>query len=266
VSDRLSPDLPKAPEKIEGPPPPAVVKPSADDRVLLEGPHSRFRELLILVRAVRDFIRGFRGLHFVGPCVTVFGSARFPAGHQYYELAREVGGGLVRLGFTVMTGGGPGVMEGANRGAKEAGGRSVGCNVQLPHEQFPNQYLDRYVTCHYFFVRKVLLFKYSYAFVVLPGGLGTLDELTEALTLIQTGKILQFPVVLMGSTYWKPFTELLREMVTLGTVAASDLDLFLVTDSVSEAMAHIDHYAIRQFGLIRRKAPPPKKWLHEEAL
>ena len=119
-------------------------------------------------------------------------------------------------------------MEAANRGAQEAGGRSVGCNITLAHEQFPNRYLDRYVTCHYFFVRKVLLFKYSYAFVVLPGGLGTLDELTEALTLIQTGKILQFPVVLMGVTYWKPFTDLLKEMVAHGTMSATDLDLFLV--------------------------------------
>jgi uncharacterized protein (TIGR00730 family) len=260
------PDLPDAPPKIEGPPPPRVVERSADDQVLLEGPHSRLRELLILLRAARDFIRGFRGLHFVGPCVTVFGSARFPAGHQYYELGREVGGALAGLGFTVMTGGGPGVMEAANRGAKEAGGRSVGCNVKLPHEQFPNKYLDRYVTCHYFFVRKVLLFKYSYAFVVLPGGLGTLDELTEALTLIQTGKILQFPVVLMGTTYWKPFTELLREMVTVGTVSATDLDLFLVTDAVPEAMAHIEHHAIRRFGLRRTTYPAPRKWLGEEQL
>jgi uncharacterized protein (TIGR00730 family) len=260
------PDLPNAPKKIDGPPPPPVVEPSVADQLLLEGPHSRGRELLILLRAVRDFIRGFRGLHFVGPCITVFGSARFPAGHQYYELGREVGAALAGLGFTVMTGGGPGVMEAANRGAKEAGGRSVGCNVTLPHEQFPNKYLDRYVTCHYFFVRKVLLFKYSYGFVVLPGGLGTLDELTEALTLIQTGKILQFPVVLMGSTYWKPFIELLREMVTLGTVAAADLDLFLVTDAIPEAMAHIEHHAIRRFGLKRRKAPPPKKWLGEHSL
>ena len=260
------PDLPAAPEKIEGPPPPPVIERSVDDRVLLEGPHSRRREFLILLRAIRDFIRGFRGLHFVGPCVTVFGSARFPQGHQYYELGREVGRAVANLGFTVMTGGGPGVMEAANRGAQEAGGRSVGCNVTLPHEQFPNKYLDRYVTCHYFFVRKVLLFKYSYAFVVLPGGLGTLDELTEALTLIQTGKILQFPVVLMGTTYWKPFLDLLREMVTVGTVAPTDLDLFFVTDAVPEAMAHIEHYAIRRFGLKRRPYPPPNRWLGEEPI
>ena len=247
-------------------PPPPVVESSEDDRYFLEGPHSRAKELFILFRAMRDFVRGFRGLHFVGPCVTVFGSARFPATHQYYELAREVGKALVQLGFTVMTGGGPGVMEGANRGAQEAGGRSVGCNITLEHEQYPNPYLDRYVTCHYFFVRKVLLFKYSYAFVVLPGGLGTLDELTEALTLIQTGKIRQFPVVLMGVDYWKPFTELLKEMVASGTISVTDLDLFLVTDNIADAMAHIEHHAITRFGLRRRKMPPANRWLGEEPL
>jgi uncharacterized protein (TIGR00730 family) len=157
-------------------------------------------------------------------------------------------------------------MEAANRGAQEAGGRSVGCNIMLAHEQFPNRYLDRHVTCHYFFVRKVLLFKYSYAFVVLPGGLGTLDELTEALTLIQTGKILQFPVVLMGVQYWALFTDLLKQMVASGTMSATDLDLFLMTDSVRDAMAHIEHHAIRRFGLTRRKGPPPRRWLWEEAL
>ena len=258
--------MPASPTLEPSPSVPPVVGPSEEDRFFLEGPHSRFKEFAILLRAGRDFVRGFRALHFVGPCVTVFGSARFPAGHQYYELGREVGGALAGLGFTVMTGGGPGVMEGANRGAQEAGGRSVGCNITLAHEQFPNKYLDRYVTCHYFFVRKVLLFKYSYAFVVLPGGLGTLDELTEALTLIQTGKIRQFPVVLMGVSYWKPFTDLLKEMVAFGTVSATDLDLFLTTDDVAEAMAHIEHHAIRRFGLTRRKGPPPRKWLWEEAL
>jgi uncharacterized protein (TIGR00730 family) len=248
----------------------AVVSPPAklseDDRYFLEGPHTRFKEFVILMRAASDFIRGFRVLHFVGPCVTVFGSARFRAGHKYYELGREVGAAVAGLGFTVMTGGGPGVMEAANRGAREAGGRSVGCNIVLAHEQEPNRYLDKHVTCHYFFVRKVLLFKYSYAFVVLPGGLGTLDELTEALTLIQTGKIKQFPVVLMGVEYWKPFTQLLKDMVANGTVSVTDLDLFLVTDSVPEAIAHIDHHAIRRFGLTRRKGPMPRRWLWEEAL
>jgi uncharacterized protein (TIGR00730 family) len=250
------------------PPPPLLNSEDhgQSDRVLLEGPHSRRKELLLLLRVVRDFLRGFRELHFVGPCVTVFGSARLGPDHPAYRLGIDVGKALVKLGFTVMTGGGPGVMEAANRGAKEAGGRSVGCNISLPHEQAPNPYLDCYVTCHYFFVRKVLLFKYSYGFVALPGGLGTLDELTEALTLIQTGKIRQFPVVLMDTNYWLPFTELLREMLKEGTISASDLDLMLVTDSVPEAMAHIEEHAIHRFGLRKSERPAPRTWLGERSI
>jgi len=236
------------------------------DRTLLEGPQSRVRELLMVLRAGRDFIRGFRALHFVGPCVTVFGSARFDEHHRYYAMAREVGGALTTLGFTVMTGGGPGIMEAANRGAREAGGASVGCNIKLPMEQQPNPYLDRWVDCHYFFVRKVLLLKYSYAFVVMPGGLGTLDELSEALTLIQTRKILQFPIVLMGRDYWAPFLAMMRTMVDAGTVSAADLDLMLVTDSVPEAMAHLDKYAVQHFGLKRRTEPRPSRWLGEKEM
>ena len=224
---------------------------AGEDRVLLEGPHSRAKELLLVVRAVRDFISGFRTLHFVGPCVTVFGAARYPSSHPYYALAREVGAAVTRLGFTVMTGGGPGLMEAANRGAREAGGRSVACNIELPHEQAPNPYLDRWVTCRHFFVRKVLLFKYSYAFVALPGGLGTLDELTEALTLIQTGKIENFPVVLIGTDYWRGFQQMLARMAAEGTIASSDLELMLVTDDVSEAMTHIRRHAVERFGLHR---------------
>jgi uncharacterized protein (TIGR00730 family) len=236
------------------------------ERVLLEGPHSRLREILLLLRAARDLVRGFRELHFVGPCVTVFGSARFDEHHRYYAMAREVGGALARIGFTVMTGGGPGVMEGANRGAREAGGRSVGCNVELPFEQEPNPYLDRWVTCRYFFVRKVLLVKYSYAFIVLPGGFGTLDELTEALTLIQTRKILQFPIVLMGVDYWAPFLAMVKTMVDAGTIAAADLDLMLVTDSVTDAMAHLELHAIQHFGLKKRKVPRPRTIFGEKPL
>lgn len=243
----------------------APAPPGHDDVVLLEGPQSRTRELLMLLRAGRDFIRGFRTLHFVGPCVTVFGSARFQEGHEYYELARQVGRAIVGLGFTVMTGGGPGVMEGANRGAREAGGTSVGCNIELPFEQYPNPYLDRWVICHYFFVRKVLLLKYSYAFVVLPGGFGTLDELSEALTLIQTGKIAQFPVVLMGRAYWEPFTEMCKRMIEAGTISAHDLDLVLVTDSVEDAMAHLQQRAVVQFGLTRRSRPRPSVLLGEKS-
>jgi uncharacterized protein (TIGR00730 family) len=232
------------------------------DRSFLDGPQSRLRELLLLWRAVRDFLRGFRTLHFVGPCVTVFGSARFGESHPYYPIARDVGRRVSSLGFTVMTGGGPGLMEAANRGAKDAGGRSVGCNIELPLEQDPNPYLDRYVTCHYFFVRKVLLFKYSYAFVGLPGGLGTLDELCEALTLIQTGKIQNFPVVLIGTAYWEPFLQLLREMVDEQAISASDLDLLKVTDDLDEAIRHIEAHTIGSFGL-RRVKQHARWWLGE---
>ena len=195
----------------------------------------------------------------------MFGSARFPAGHRYYELARTLGGEIAETGLTVMTGGGPGIMEAANRGAKEAGGRSVGCNIALPVEQSPNPYLDRWVTCRRFFVRKVLLFKYSYAFVALPGGLGTMDELFEALTLIQTGKIRQFPVVLIGATYWRPLVEFLQSMVVQRAIHACDLDLLLVTDSIDEAIAHLDRNARQQFGLKPRREPAPSWWLGESS-
>jgi len=241
--------------------------PGADDRFFLEGPHSRWREFTLLVRTARDLLRGFRALHFVGPCVTVFGSARFGESHPAYAVARDVGRRVSQLGFTVMTGGGPGLMEAANRGAKESGGLSVGCNIRLPMEQTPNGYLDRWVTCHYFFVRKVLLFKYSYAFVVLPGGLGTLDELTEALTLIQTGKIRSFPVVLIGAEYWAPLVSLLGEMVDLGSVGAADLDLLKVTDDLDDAMDYLRTHAVDAFGLKRvHGSRKPSWWLGEREL
>jgi uncharacterized protein (TIGR00730 family) len=234
----------------------------ADDRVMLEGPHSRSRETWLIYHVVKDFVQGFRTMHFVGPCVTVFGSARVREDHPYYQLGRETGAGLARLGFTVMTGGGPGIMEAVNRGAREAGGRSVGVNVVLPLEQAPNRYLDRMVTCRYFFTRKVILFKYSYAFVALPGGLGTLDELAEALTLIQTKKILHYPVVLIGAAYWRGFIALLEDMVKAGTISAGDLQLFLVTDDLKEALAHIKKHAIEEFGL-SPKPPTPSRLLGE---
>ena len=232
------------------------------DRTLLQGPHSRLRELLLVLRSVADLLRGFRVLHFVGPCVTVFGSARFGEGHPYYALGRDIGRRLARLGFTVMTGGGPGLMEAANRGARDGGGPSVGCNITLPLEQQPNAYLDRWVTCRYFFVRKVLLFKYSYAFVALPGGVGTIDELFEAFTLVQTRKIEQFPMILVGTAYWKPLTDLLQRMAVDGAIGPADLQLLFVTDSVDEAMQYLERTAIDRFALRRVR---PTRWLGERA-
>jgi uncharacterized protein (TIGR00730 family) len=208
-----------------------------------------------------EFLRGFRTLHFVGPCVTVFGSARFPEDHPYYQLTRKVGAQLAQMGFTVMTGGGPGLMEAASRGAKEAGGYTVGCNIVLPEEQKLNPYLDRAVAFDHFFVRKVMLVKYSYAFVVMPGGLGTMDELFEALTLIQTKKIENFPVVLMGIEYYRPLMGVLVKMVRAGTIANTDLDLLLLTDSVEEAMRHVEQHAVKPFGL--EKAPQKSAILAE---
>lgn len=233
-----------------------------EEEYFLEGPRSRKKELLFTLKIVREFIRGFRALHFVGPCVTVFGSARFKEGHPAYESAREVGKALVKLGFTVMTGGGPGIMEAANRGAKEAGGKSVGCNIVLPFEQSANPYLDKWVNIRYFFVRKVLLTKYSYAFVCMPGGFGTLDEFFEAITLRQTEKVKQFPVVLMDTKYHAKLHEYILHMAAEGTIHKEDLDLFLFTDSVQEAMAHIEKYAIHRFGL--RKKRSRFSWLGEK--
>ena len=236
------------------------------DEIFLEGPRSRFDELVTVLRVVRDFFRGFRVLHFVGPCVTVFGSARIKPDNPSYDLARQMGAAIAQLGFTVMTGGGPGIMEAANRGAKEVGGRSVGCSIKLPVEQSPNAYLDRCVTMHYFFVRKALLVKYSYAFVVMPGGAGTLDELFEALTLIQTGKIKNFPIVIMGTAYWKELVDFISKMAEFGMISQTDVSLVYATDSVEEAITHIRSKAIEPFGLrlttrVRRHLP----WLGERA-
>lgn len=221
---------------------------TADERYFLEGPHRRKGELLFALRVFGELIRGFRRLHFIGPSVTVFGSARFHAGHEYYEEARAMGAGLAGLGFTVMTGGGPGVMEAANRGAMEGGGRSVGCNIALPEEQAPNPYTHYQVRFRHFFVRKVLLLKYSFAFVIFPGGFGTMDECFETLTLIQTGKIQEFPVVVIGTSYWTHLRQMLDEMVRASTIRAEDLDLLLFTDSIDEALDHIRKHAVG-FGL-----------------
>ena len=235
--------------------PPENGESTLDERYFLGGPHRRKGEFMFALRVLAEFIKGFRALHFVGPCVTVFGSSRFREGHEYYELARQIGRGISRMGFTVMTGGGPGIMEAANRGAMEAGGQSVGCNIVLPEEQKGNPYMHRWVTFRYFFVRKVLLLKYSFAFVILPGGFGTLDECFETLTLIQTGKIQDFPVVMMGTAYWRPLREMMDEMVRASTINEKDLELFCFTDSVDAALEHIHKHVAGRFGLRAPIAP-----------
>jgi uncharacterized protein (TIGR00730 family) len=221
----------------------------------LSGRHGWLNDLARLLRIGVEFWRGFVGFHGIQPAVTVFGSARFKEGHRYYDLARQVGAALAREGYVVVTGAGPGLMEAANRGAKDAGGQTVGCNIVLPHEQRPNTHVDRVITFHYFFVRKVMLVKYSYAFVILPGGMGTLDEMTEALTLIQTGKLYDFPVVLMGSDYWKGFMDWIRgSLIAEGALSEADLDYIHLVDSPEEAMAIIREIS-RGIGLNLRPLP-----------
>ena len=235
--------------------------PSGEDRELLIGPRLRRTELARVLRISAEFIRGFRTMHFVGPCVTVFGSARFKDDHEYYTLSREVGAKIAERKLTVMTGGGPGVMEAANRGAYESGGYSVGCNITLPHEQKPNPYLHKFVEFRYFFVRKVMLIKYSFAFVVMPGGFGTLDEAFEALTLIQTGKISEFPVIVMGREYWNPLLEFVRgTMLGRGTISEEDYRMVTVTDSVDETMTVIDDMAKHNAREIDRARHASRLW------
>lgn len=230
----------------------------------LEGPQSRWKEFKFSVSVLFEFIKGFRALHFVGPCVTVFGSARFKEGHPDYELARKVSARIAQLGFTIMTGGGPGIMEAANRGAREVGGRSVGCNIELPHEQNPNPYMDKWVDIKYFFVRKTLLTKYSYAFVVMPGGFGTLDEYFESITLIQTKMISDFPVVIMDKEFYKNIMAHIEVMKANGTISPNDTDLFFFTDSVEEAVTYIQNNTIKKYNLQPEKKVKPFKWLFEK--
>ena len=230
----------------------------------LEGPQSRWKEFKFIVSVLFEFIKGFRTLHFVGPCVTVFGSARFKEGHPDYEMARALSGKIAQLGFTIMTGGGPGIMEAANRGAREAGGRSVGCNIELPHEQDPNPYMDKWVNIKYFFVRKTLLSKYSYAFVVMPGGFGTLDEFFEAITLIQTKMVSDFPVVIMDKEFHKNILAHVELMKTAGTISRDDTQLFIFTDDVDEAVNYIQNNTIKKYDLkTAKKKMKPFKWLFE---
>ena len=232
---------------------PRLIQPK--HQVYLEGPKSRSYELLFAWRVFKQFIRGFRTLHFAGPCITVFGSARFDEKHTYYQQARDFGKRIAQMGFTTLTGGGPGIMEAANRGAFENGGQSFGCNIVLPFEQKENPYLHRSVTFDHFFVRKVLLVKYSYAFVIMPGGFGTLDELFEAMTLIQTKKINDFPVIIFSKDFHEELVEHIEKMKQVKTISDEDLQLFLVTDSIEEGVQHIKA-CIERFGLTHVKRKP----------
>ena len=215
----------------------------------LEGPQDRWKNFKYTVSVFFEFIKGFRALHFVGPCVTVFGSARFKEDHEYYKQTRKLSGEIAKLGFTIMTGGGPGIMEAANRGAKDVGGRSVGCNIVLPHEQHRNPFLDKWVDIQYFFLRKTLLIKYSYAFVVMPGVFGTLDEFFEALTLVQTKKIKSFPIIIFDKEFYQKILEHNQRMLEEGTISQYDETLYLVTDSIDQAIEYIKEKSIVAFGL-----------------
>lgn len=216
----------------------------------LEGPKSRLRELFTAIHIFLETIKGFRNLHFIGPCITIFGSARLEEIDPYYAQAREMGKRVSQLGFTVLTGGGPGIMQAANQGAKDVGGRSVGCNIRLPKEQAPNPYLDHWVEFDFFFIRKMMLMKYSYAFIALPGGFGTLDEIFEAATLIQTGKIKEFPLILMGTDYWKPLIDFMRnKLLAQKAINPEDLDRIILTDSMDDVIEIIKSTSVKKFGL-----------------
>jgi uncharacterized protein (TIGR00730 family) len=210
------------------------------DQTLLEGAQGHWNDVVRSVQIGLEFFRGFRALHGLSDTVTVFGSARFVEGHPAYRLARDAGATLAQAGFTVMTGGGPGVMEAANRGAREAGGRSVGCNIQLPVEQKPNPYLDLQLDFEHFFVRKVMLVKFSCAFVILPGGFGTLDEIFETLNLIETAKIRRFPLVLMGEEYWREMNDFVQhKLLPAGAISAGVANQLLLTDDPGKMVGHI---------------------------
>ncbi len=213
------------------------------EKAFLKGRRNREADLESAVTFFLEFLRGFESFDFEQPCVTVFGSARFGEDHRHYQLARELGSELARAGYAVMTGGGPGIMEAANRGAREAGGLSIGCNIKLPHEQEPNPYLDKFIEFEHFFIRKVMLVKYSSAFVVMPGGFGTLDEAFEVITLVQTDKLDRFPVVAMGGReFWGHLGDFIRNtMLAEGVISPEDADFIYPADSPGEALAAIQN-------------------------
>src|SRR3990167_5676894 len=214
--------------------------PIREEQVFFEGRDSWIKETIRLFRIIKEFVKGFRKLQFLGPAVTIFGSARFPQNHPYCQLAQKVAEKLSEKGFTIVTGGGSGIMESANHGAKNLKGRSIGITINLPTELAPNPYLDLFLRFRYFFARKVMLVKYSHAFVIFPGGYGTMDELFEALTLIQTNKVYDFPVVLMCKDFWEDLVKWIHEnLVGQGAIDEKDYRLIKVTDDPDEAVEYI---------------------------
>lgn len=226
VTDHLPPERGSLLPHVEG-----------AEKAFLAGRRPREADLESAVRIFLEFLRGFESFEFDRPCVTVFGSSRFAEGHRYYDLAREVGAGLAGAGYAVMTGGGSGIMEAANRGARDAGGLSIGCNITLPREQKPNPYLDRFIQLDHFFVRKVMLVKYSSAFVVMPGGFGTLDEAFEIATLMQTNKIEHFPLIAVGREFWDDLVEFARDrMIGEGTLSPEDARFVHLADTAADVV------------------------------
>lgn len=205
-----------------------------------------------IFKVMAEFVDGFDKMAKIGPCVSIFGSARIPSSHKYYKLAEEIAYKLTKIGFGVITGGGPGIMEAANKGAHFSGGKSVGLNIELPWEQHANSFIDpdKFLSFNYFFVRKVMFTKYAQGFIVMPGGFGTMDELFEALTLVQTHKLLHFPIVLVGVDFWKGLIEWLKEsMLAEKFISPEDVDLLVTVDTAEEAVNHIaefyDKFAIK---------------------
>ena len=198
-----------------------------------------------IFKIMSEFVEGFEKMAQIGPCVSVFGSARTKPANKYYKLAEEISFKLTRSGYGVISGGGPGIMEAANKGAKAGGGKSVGLNIELPFEQKPNPFIDtdKLISFKYFFVRKVMFLKYSQGFVALPGGFGTMDELSEALTLIQTNKIAKYPIILVGKEYWKGLTDWWREKVLVEEyISPEDMDFFQIVDTSDEVIKIIDEF------------------------
>ena len=230
------------PDEIKGVRPWGGRLTSTDEEYLLRKPQRLGKELLRVLRISWEYNRGIFAFRKTTNCITVFGSARFPEDHEYYQLGREIGQQLALHDFTVMTGGGPGLMEAVNRGAKDKNGHSIGCNIEISLEEFPNPYLDQWITFRYFFVRKFMLTKYSSGFIFLPGGFGTLDELFEMLTLVQNKKMTPFPLVLVGIRYWQPLIDYMKQyLLGYKTIDPQDLEKFTLVDSPVEAVHCIQH-------------------------